>query len=48
MSKVTERVLELALPVAEKCGCEIWDVDTSARLGPGICACISTSRAAYL
>ncbi len=27
MSKVTERVLELALPVAEKCGCEIWDVE---------------------
>lgn len=27
MSKVTERVLELALPVAEECGCEIWDVE---------------------
>ena len=27
MSKVTERVLALAEPVAAGCGCEIWDVE---------------------
>lgn len=27
MSKVTERVLALAEPVAAQCGCEIWDVE---------------------
>ena len=33
MSKVTERVLELALPVAEECGCEIWDVESVREAG---------------
>ena len=27
MSKVTERVLALAEPVAAECGCEVWDVE---------------------
>ena len=27
MSKVTERVLTLAEPVAAGCGCEVWDVE---------------------
>ena len=27
MSKVTERVLALAEPVAADCGCEVWDVE---------------------
>ena len=27
MSKVTERVLALAEPVAAGCGCEVWDVE---------------------
>ncbi len=27
MSKVTERVRALAEPIAEQCGCEIWDVE---------------------
>ncbi|NCB52492.1 MAG: ribosome maturation factor RimP [Clostridia bacterium] len=27
MSKITDMVLKLAQPVAEACGCEIWDVE---------------------
>ena len=27
MSKITDAVLELAKPVAESAGCEVWDVE---------------------
>lgn len=33
MSKITDIVAELAAPVAERCGCQIWDVEYVKEMG---------------
>ena len=33
MSKITEAVWKLAQPVAERCGCELWDVEYVTEAG---------------
>jgi ribosome maturation factor RimP len=48
MSKITDKVTELARPVVEPRGCELWDVEYVREAGARyLSACISTRTAAW-